>query len=243
MGYLEHVIRGGTRVNEEHAEQFCTALKTDLKNILNAIKSVPDSRKRLIAVQHCIARERGCYVITVGSEKLIVPSAYKLYIIGAAWSEYVWYGAYVAQGRLIEYLQTVKEKLEDNQTYDIRFCKIRHLYAFFIERDVNEKYNLETDCERGLCSKEEGTYLFMRSHLDIYNTRFPDVIAELRSKCSPENIENGYFDNWWGYYNADYADEITTYEAFLHEAWSASKMNSKVYNKKVQLYHCPSDKE
>ena len=37
MGYLESVIRGGTRVNEEHAEQFCTALKTDLKNILNAI--------------------------------------------------------------------------------------------------------------------------------------------------------------------------------------------------------------
>lgn len=204
----------GDIVNQQHEERSLRSAKSDVKALALAIKDFP--KGETITVRHlCTDGGTGLFVAASETgEHCFVLSAYRLVTVGGAWSPTVWYECYIAQGRLIEYLQLVANGLkfycgERNIIFETDPFKIRHLYCGVIMRDLEAdmggkplkcgyiRYPLYTEAECG----------FMKAQLEIYERRFPEVVAEWRKYTTDEEIMDG-FTPFYDYYNEGYGEEL-----------------------------------
>lgn len=206
IGYL---IWRQYEVNDRHAEQFAKSLKADLKTIEAFLKKNA-KRGSDVQIRHlCSSSGTSLYGITVGNEKHLVPCAYRLELVGAAWSSSVWFRCYVAQLRLIEYLHAVKNEFAGFGNWSIEFDDSRHLYAAVILRNLERDMGRTEEYRYQIYTHEE--YEYMKAHLEIYKRRFPAIINHLMKHTTKERISGGFMD-FYEYYNDGYLKELKAYQ-------------------------------
>lgn len=193
-----------TEVNELHAAQAEKALKKDISTITSFCKS---NYLTNVKVQH-LSDGKDCFWGITGIKipfQAIVPCAYELIVPLGIYSETYWYRSYIAQGRLLDYLLSVKRELQ--QRYHIQLDPIHHLYCATILCGEMQGDSSAVSTELNFPQIQE----FIGSHLAIYKRRFSAEIQKWKQYTSEDRIQSGdSLGDYFSYYNNAFAELLRT---------------------------------
>ena len=206
-------------VNEIHATQAESAFKKDISTITSFCKK---NHLKDVKVQH-LSDGKDCFWGITGIKtpfQAIAPCAYELIVPLGIYSETYWYRSYIAQGRLLDYLLSVKRELQ--QQYHIQLDPIHHLYCSTILYQNEQKESNAISTELNSPQVQE----FMQSHLAIYKRRFSTEIQNWKQYTSEDRIQSGdSLGDYFSYYNNAFAELLRT-----------SYLSNFIINKSKELY-------